>query len=338
MNEQLPRIVIIVLLLLVVLVPLLLRDATGEAMEFDQPPEGTLLIMSPHNEQIRFEFTRAFNRRRQQQGKPPVNIDWRSSGGTSDLRKQTLAQFESLARRGAEDSGIGIDLFFGGGDYEHNQLARGITISRDGEDVRISATVPIQLPENLLNDAFPEPFIGSERLYHPEGYWYGTALSSFGIVYNLDVLDMLALEEPTTWADLADPGYRNWLALADPAHSGSIAVTLETILRRLGWEEGWAVLRRLHANARYFSSSATKVPVDVSAGEAAAGLCIDFFGRFQAGAVANPDGSSRIGYVDPAYMTAITADPISLLRGAPNEALAMAFIEWSLSRESQRFW
>lgn len=338
MREHLPKIVIIVLLLLIVGVPLLMRD-TGEVSlaGHDQPLE-RLIIYTPHNEQIRAEFAQGFNRHRVEQGLPPVRFDWRTSGGTSDLRKQVLSQYEALAaRHGAQaidQRGIGADIFFGGGEYEHNQLIGGVTVGDETEPI----TRPVNLPDGLLEEAFPAPTIGGERLYHPDLLWIGTTLSSFGIVYNRDLLAMLGLPEPRTWEDLTDPRYFGALALSDPTHSGSIAVTYETIVKRLGWREGWSLLRRCFANARYFSASASKVPVDVSVGEAAAGMCIDFYGRYQAGAVANADGSSRVGYTDPPGLTATTADPISILRGAPSPELADAFVAWTLSREAQRLW
>jgi iron(III) transport system substrate-binding protein len=106
------------------------------------------------------------------------------------------------------------------------------------------------------------------------------------------------------------------------------------VLRRLGWTEGWAALRRIFANSRYFTATSSKVPVDVSAGEAAAGMCIDFYGRSQCSAI----GAQRLGYVDPPFMTAITADPISFLRGAPHQPIAQQFIGFVLAPEGQRLW
>ncbi len=294
----------------------------------------TLVIISPHNEQIRFEFSRAFNEHRQQRGQPRVHFDWRSSGGTSDLRKMILADFQARAEDGREDDGIGADLFFGGGDYEHGKIARGITVTTDDQTRHVDIVVPLQIDDAAFEHTFPEPVIGGEPLYDRNRAWVGVVLSSFGIVYNRDVLQMLDLPEPKTWSDLTDPRYRSQIALADPAHSGSLAATYNTILRREGWTEGWWLLRRVFANARYFTSSANKVPVDVSAGEAAAGMCIDFYGRYQAGAI----GGDRVGYVDPLYATAITADPITILRGAPNLELAQEFVRWLLLPETQLLW
>ena len=347
------KIVIVVLMLVVVGVPFILKPRGADGTASTAAANGTadrLIIYTPHNEQIRFEMDAGFNRWRAEQNLPPVLFDWRASGGTSDLRKTILAQFEAKAKQDREDDGIGADLFFGGGEYDHNKLSRGVSVTSGGETRSVSVSVAPNLPEGLLKEVFPQALLGGEKLYHPDGLWVGTALSSFGIVYNRDLLVMLESDEPTTWADLANPEYENWIALADPGHSGSIGATFNTLLKRQGWTEGWSTLRRVFANARYFAGSASKVPVDVSSGEAVAGMCIDFYGRTQAGAVAaagwsgdtKGTGISRVGYADPvvngASMTATTADPVTLLRGAPHRETAEQFIAWVLSKEAQRLW
>ncbi len=342
MRDHLPKIVIVGLMLLVVGTPFALR-ALGLADPGADTAVGVagdrLVIYSPHNEQIRDELSRAFNEYRAGLGLSAVAMEWRTSGGTTDLRRGILSQFEAVADRGGLDAGIGADLFFGGGDYDHGKLAKGVTL--EGGERETVAVLPV-LPTGLLDEVFPSREIGGEPLIHPEGLWTGTALSSFGIVYNLDLLAMLGLEPPTTWADLGDPRYANWVAMADPGHSGSISKALETVLRREGWTKGWGTLRRIFANSRYFAASATKVPMDVSSGDAAAGMAIDFYGRFQAGATLNEGGAARVGYVDPAVggvsQTAATSDPITLLRGAPHREVAEQFIAWTLSKEAQRLW
>ena len=351
MNANASRTVVVVLLVAVVALPFFLRsvglgerpaDAAVSGGDGRAPSSDRLVIVTPHNEQIRYEMAVGFNRWRREAALGPVAFDWRVSGGTTDLRKSILAQFTALARSGRSlDDGIGLDLFFGGGDHDHGKVAAGITV--DGETQRVADVA--NLPAGLLDAAFPQPDIGGEPLLQADRLWIGTALSSFGIVYNRDVLGMLELEAPTTWNDLTDPAYAGWVAAADPGHSGSIAASFNTVLRREGWTEGWRALRRVFANARYFASKASRVPVDVSGGEAAAGLCIDFYGRTQAGAVASDrdrGGVSRLGYADPVEdgrsMTATTADPITLLRGAPHRAAAEQFIAWLLSPRGQRLW
>jgi len=353
MNDSVGRIVIVGLLAVIVGVPLALKpgeDESARPQAVDAKTQAAaekLVVITPHNEQIRFEVAQGFNRHRAKIGKPAVVFDFRSSGGTSDLIKQVVAEFDAQGRNALREkrevAGVGYDLFFGGGDIDHNRLADDISITDDEDKTRtlkFSPSVPLEISDEELKAIFPDAEISGARLYHPSRKWVGVVLASFGIVYNTDRLAALELPTPTTWTDLIDLKYHGEIALADPAHSGSIGAAYNAVLMRLGWHEGWAVLRRVFANGRYFASTSTKVSVDVSAGQAAAGMSIDFYGRFQASAVVGKrgDGAHRLGYVDPPGMTKQNADPVSILRGAPSPELARDFVLWLLSKEGQRLW
>jgi len=67
-------------------------------------------------------------------------------------------------------------------------------------------------------------------------------------------------------------------------------------------------------------------------------MCIDFYGRFQSESVRKPDGTSRMQYITPVGGSSVGSDPIGLLRGAPDAALAREFIEFVLSPEGQKLW
>lgn len=105
-----------------------------------------------------------------------------------------------------------------------------------------------------------------------------------------------------------------------------------------GWQDGLRLVRRIGANARYFTDASGKVPVDVSAGVAAAGVAIDFFGRCQSELSTPPGGRPVMAYVTPLGESSVTADPISLLRGAPHRELGVRFIEFALGEEGQKLW
>ncbi len=105
-----------------------------------------------------------------------------------------------------------------------------------------------------------------------------------------------------------------------------------------GWEDGLQLIQRIGANARYFTDSASKVPIDVSMGDAAAGLAIDFYGRYQAQCSRAPDGSERMVYVTPVGGSSVSCDPVGLLRGAEHRETAVRFIEFVMSEEGQRLW
>ena len=350
MRDWLPRIVILLLFLATLALPLLLA-ARPDAGPGDADAR-RLVIVTPHNEQIRYEFARAFSRWHEQQFGQPVTIDWRTIGGTADIIRALKSNYRTKAKAGLEDEGIGFDMMFGGGTYDfHYTLKPGIdapVLDEQGRPVlddqgqprmrRVPLTQPVardEIGQALLDAAYPQPDIAGEMLYDPDGHWWGVVLSSFGIVFNRDVLGYLDLPEPTTWSDLTDPRYDGWIALGDPSHSGSVKVTYNAVLQRYGFERGAATLRRCFANARYFTDSSSKIPLDVSAGEAAAGMCIDFYGRYQSQVIG--DGQ-RVGFVAPAGVTLVSADPIAILRGAPHRETAVRFIRFLLTEQGQALW
>ena len=116
-----------------------------------------------------------------------------------------------------------------------------------------------------------------------------------------------------------------------------------------GFVKGLQVLQEIGANSRYYTDSGSKVPIDVSVGDAAVGMAIDFFGRYQAQATRAPDGTERMKFVTPVGGTSVSVDPISLLRGAggtesdPSRQkmtrdVALHFIEFLLGDDGQKLW
>ncbi|MDP2988997.1 MAG: extracellular solute-binding protein, partial [Kiritimatiellota bacterium] len=261
-------------------------------------------------------------------------------------------------------SGIGIDLFFGGGAYDHAQQAR--------KGHTIPCGVRQRHPEWLTDAIIPATFSG-EIFYDPLDHWYGCCLSSFGICWNQDVLaDHGILQAPQSWTDLANFSYYRLVALADPTKSGSINKAFEMLIQEqmraeltargiptgqaattasavttasaapaalaAGWRRAFGVIRQIGANARYFTDSASKVPLDVAQGAAAAGMCIDFYGRFESEMIARNERSDRMMYITPIGGSSVSVDPISLMRGAPHRELAERFIDFCLSPEGQQLW
>ena len=56
------------------------------------------VIITPHNEAIRYEFALGFSRWHQQQYGRPVKVDWRAIGGASEISRYLTAEFISAAR------------------------------------------------------------------------------------------------------------------------------------------------------------------------------------------------------------------------------------------------
>ena len=358
----------VLLLAVLVLGPILLRHGGPS----DQAADETLVIITPHNEATRYEFARAFRAEHLAKTGRTVFVDWRTAGGTSEIARYIAAQYlgsfrdywtntlhrpwtppcdaysdpkaaapESVAARKvflASNAGCGVDLFFGGGSFDYMQMASAGRLVNCG----VIATHP-----DLFGPRIPAT-LGGEPLWDPKGTWVGACLGAFGICYNADSLARLRIPPPLQWADLANPRYANELALADPTQSGSVAKAFEMIVQQqiaeaggnvpLGWMRAMQLIQRISANARYFTDAATEIPYSVQSGDAAAGMCIDFYGRFESEAVRMPDGTSRLVYITPKAGSSTGADPIGLFRGAPHAALAREFIEFVMSPAGQKLW
>jgi ABC-type Fe3+ transport system substrate-binding protein len=396
----------IALLAVLLLGPLLLREKPdGSSGRSDE----TLIIITPHNEATRYEFARAFREAHFRATGRRVFIDWRTTGGTSEIARYVAAQYLGSfrnywtntlhrpwtpecaafddakatapaaieARKAFLDSnaGCGMDLFFGGGSFDYMQMAAAGRLVDSGivrahPELFNLATVPKPggatltlsgsntLPLDFQRTDIPN-VLGGETLWDPKGRWIGACLGAFGICYNTDSISRLGVDHPPAqWADLADPAYANELALADPTQSGSVAKAFEMILQQQiaaavrskspsepepaaiarGWTAGMRLIQRISANARYFTDGATDIPYSVQAGDATAGMCIDFYGRFESESVRKPDGTSRLAYVTPAGGSSTGADSIGMFRGAPHAELAREFMEFTLSQDGQKLW
>ncbi len=381
-------------LAVIIAVPIILQKPAEKIdLSADQ-----LVVVSPHNEAIRFEFEQAFRQYYREQTGRNVSIDWRTIGGTSEIARYVASAFTAnfrnhwvndlgntwsdevagafLDRRLASDHplfparqafldsdiGIDIDLFFGGGQYDlHKQAGMGTLVPSGFQN---------RHPELLSgNNPVLTRQMGGETWYDQHDRYYGTCFSSFGICQNLDRLAELGYEiSPdtpplTAWTDLADPRLLDQIGVADPAKSGSINKCFEMLVQKQmrdtrqsleprlaagtmteqqaldqGWEEAMTLIRQIGGNARYLTFAAGKIPIDTAAGQIAAGMCIDLYGRSQAEWEEKHVGRRTIVYYTPPAASSVSADPIGMFRGAPNRERAQMFIDFVLSRQGQKLW
>jgi ABC-type Fe3+ transport system substrate-binding protein len=392
-SEWVLRGVIITAFVVTITVPFVLRKEGEVLTEADE----TVIVITPHNEAIRVEFGRGFQKWYRERTGRTVYVDWRVVGGTAEITRYLAGEYQTTFRlhwerdlgrswsntvlssfdnyrveideTGEDDTeaeaarraflgskvSSGLDVFFGGGSYDFIRQAWAGRLVKSG--------VMELHPDWFTEDIIPQSFNG-EPFTDPDGRWLGAVLASFGIIHNTDVFDRLGIENPPIrWSDLADPRLRGELALADPTKSSSINKAFEMVVQqamqerfrelkttgapeseaekqaiREGWINGLKLLQILGANARYFTDSSQKVPIDVFQGDSAAGMCIDFYGRYQAEAVIRREGTPRVEYRTPTGGSVFSVDPIAMLRGAPNREVAVAFIEYVLSPEGQRLW
>jgi len=273
-----------------------------------------LVLLSPHWKGIEEEFERAFTAHYQRETGRTVALEWLDVGGTSEVLRFIRSEFSN------KPQGIGIDIFFGGG------LEPYLALKKD------KLLRPYPLPQELLKN-IPQQ-LGGVPLYDPDYTWYSATLAGFGILYNKAVLNLVKLPTITTWEGLASPPAFGWVGSSDPRKSGSVHMMYEIILQAYGWEKGWRIITGMGANTRNFTNSATQIPKDVTIGEVAYGLAIDFY----AWAQVNEVGADKIGFVMPENLTIINPDGIGILNGAPNPSVAEAFVRFVMSPAGQKLW
>ena len=137
--------------------------------------------------------------------------------------------------------------------------------------------------------------------------------------------------------------------MADPTKSGAVVTAMERIIQQAmaehadqlnaGWALGIERIRRMVANSRAITDSASKPTRDVVRGDAVASMAIDFQAKSEAEwATQESGGATRLVFTAPLGGTSVSADPIALLRGAPERELAIDFIRFVLSPAGQRLW
>jgi ABC-type Fe3+ transport system substrate-binding protein len=273
-----------------------------------------LVIISPHWEGIETEFDRTFKVWYTKQTGRTVTMDWLDQGGSSSNFRFIESEFKRVP------DGIDIDLFFGGGTDNYLKLAeKGLLF-------------PYKLPKAQLK-RIPKEIFGIP-VYDPQYRWYGAALSSFGIMYNEELRELLGLPEAKTWRDLTHTKLTGRVGAADPRESGSAHMMYEIILQGYGWEEGFKVITQLGANVRGFSAGSNVIPRDVASGQVIYGMAIDFYAYGQIAVI----GTDKIKYIVPPDAAVVSPDSIAILKGAPNLAVAQKFIEFVLSDEGQKLW
>lgn len=356
-----------------------------------------LVLVSPHNESVRYEIEQAFRQYYHERTGRRVSLDWRSVGGTSEIIRYLSSAYtanfrdfwvnekrqewsEDLALsllnpKTAPDSphwkarqaflqsntGIGIDLFFGGGQYDFDKQARAGTLVPCGVRERHPEWFEGEKPVLVEK-------LGGEIWYDKEDRYYGVCFSSFGICVNVHRLEQLGFDcsrgSPlNSWRQLADPRLINAVGLADPSKSGSINKCFEMLIQRQmqdtmqsvqaeesagrinrqqvldqGWADAINLIKQIGGNASYLTFAASKVPVDTAQGQIAAGMCIDFYGRSQAEWANRLKGETLMLFQTPQAASTVSADPVGILRGAPNPDLARIFIDFLLSERGQLLW
>ena len=256
------RTIIILALAVIVALPFMLRPKKPA----NAPADTTLVIITPHNEAIRYEFGLGFQRWYQQQTGRTVFVDWRVIGGTSEITRYLdgayTASFQNYwthtlrrewsnavqaafanhrvtpgpspakdtpaeaARRAFLESDVDCGLDLFFGGGTYD-------FEKQAQAGHIVDCEARERHPEWFTDAIIPRFAAGEEYWDAEGRWVGTVLSNYGILYSKESYARLGIKAaPRQWGDLQDPRLLGEVALADPTKSSSMAKAFENVIQQ----------------------------------------------------------------------------------------------------------
>src|SRR5881409_394256 len=211
------------------------------------------------------------------------------------------------------------DIFWGGESALFEKLAEQKLLQK----VELDKALVEQIPASIGK---PKPI----PLKDKDGYWIGTALEPYGLVYHPKKIQRLGVPEPKEWDDLLNPKLKGEVAQCAPTRSSSSNATYEVILSMHGEDRGWDWLRKLAANTGLFTARSRDVPTVVAKGEFTAGFAVPSYMAFE-----EKLAGFDLKFVAPKNAF-VTPEPMAILAGARNPKAARAFVEFLLSERGQR--
>ena len=257
--------------------------------------EGTLTIVTSYPPDTTNTFKAAFEKKY-----PGVKVEM--------LKKKTTAGIKYLQEISDSNS---ADMFWASAPDAFEVLK--------GDDLLVKYEVKVSgIPKN----------VGSFPINDPDGYYKGFAASGYGIMWNTRYLKAKKLPNPAEWSDLKDPIWHGHVGMSAPSRSGTTHLTVETLIQGMGWDAGWAEWKAIAGNFKTVTERSFGVPDGVNSGQFGAGIVIDFFG------LSSQASGFPVEFNYPRVTTLVPAN-IAIVKDAPNQAAAAAFIEYLLSNEGQ---
>jgi iron(III) transport system substrate-binding protein len=295
------RLAILTLTLLVVSL-----GAGGAAAQ--APIEGELTLITPVSKFIHDAALKAFAEYAREKWGVTVKVNAIPAG-------TPVAYGRIVEWKGKPDA----DIFWGGESALFEKLAAQQLLQK----VEISREAWESIPASIGK---PKPI----PLKDKDGYWVGTALEPYGIVYHPKKIQRLGIAEPKEWDDLLHPKLKGEVAQCAPTRSSSSNATYEVMLSMHGESKGWEWLKKLADNTGHFTARSRDVPTVVAKGEYSAGFAVPSYMAFE-----EKLAGFDIKYVAPKNAF-VTPEPMAILAGSRNPRAARAFIEFLLTERGQR--
>ena len=225
------------------------------------------------------------------------------------VNAQRLSTGEVQAKIEEENGNPSADVWFGGTTDPYNVCAA------EGLLEPYAATNAAHLTSDMYRDA--------------DGYWYGIYKGILGFMVNTDELTRLGLEAPADWTDLLKDEYKGLIGLSNYNTAGTAKRVLNTMIQKLGHDDGLKYLVDLDKNIEVYTKSGSGPSKNVGTGE-----CVIGIGFLHDGITQIVDnGYTNIQLIIPSSGTSFEVGATAIFKGAAHSNAAKLWIEYALSPE-----
>ena len=134
------------------------------------------------------------------------------------------------------------------------------------------------------------------------------------------------MPKPTSWADLANPVYKDAIVMPNPASSGTGYQAVYAWLQLMGEKDGWEFMDKLHQNVAVYTHSGSAPCVQAGKGERVIGIGFDMRGAREKTAGAPID--IIIGKEGSPWEMEATA----IVKGTKNLAAAQKLADFAITK------
>ena len=227
---------------------------------------------------------------------------------------------EMFTRTDEEKDNPQADVWFGGSnDYYIKAKEAGLLASYQPENEK-----------NLIVDEGLE----QSRYIDPDYEWFGIYTGVLGVMVNVEEVEDLGYEVPTSWADLLDPKWEGLIAIPNPETSATATNFLATMHYVYGYpenldEEGLAeYFKAFDKNVSQYTKSGSGPSKMVGPGECVIGISFLHDGVAQ---IAN--GYDNIQLVIPSEGSGFEVGACGIVKNDTHPYASKLFIEYCLSAD-----
>jgi len=193
----------------------------------------------------------------------------------------------------------------------------------------------LQAAEEGLTEPYKSPRMGElqdwavRQWEAAKGRTVGVYAGALGYSFNTQQLAKKGIADPTCWADLTKPQFKDEVQVANPNSSGTSYTMLATFVQLWGEDKAFDFLKALHRNINQYTKSGAAPARAAATGESLVGI------TFQHDAVVQAVNGAPVKIVSPCEGTGYEIGSMSIIKGAKNMENAKKWYDWALSPEAQ---